>query len=174
MSSLLAEPAVAAAAHTDLRSARGRALVPVLLFLGMVVSVISSLGAPLIPTIATDYRVTQGAAQWSLPIALLVGAVEPDPGVERGRLRALNGAARRLQVARPRRHPLLDALRRRWGEGRPGFLRGMAAYLAASAFLFRAMAADVPNVYDGNGHGEPTRGAAIPHRVGDLDEVTPL
>ena len=74
MSTVLAEPA-AAPADIDIQSARGRALVPVLLFLGMVVSVISSLGAPLIPTIAADYHVTQGAAQWSLTIALLVGAV---------------------------------------------------------------------------------------------------
>jgi predicted MFS family arabinose efflux permease len=50
-------------------------LVPVLVFLGLVVSVISSLGAPLIPSIAVDYRVTIGGAQWSLTIALLVGAV---------------------------------------------------------------------------------------------------
>jgi len=74
VSTVLAEPA-AAPADIDIQSARGRALVPVLLFLGMVVSVISSLGAPLIPTIAADYHVTQGAAQWSLTIALLVGAV---------------------------------------------------------------------------------------------------
>ena len=52
--------------------------------------------------------------------------------------------------------------------------RILACSIAATAFLFRAMAADVPNVYDGNGHGEPTRGAAIPHRVDDLDGVTPL
>jgi opacity protein-like surface antigen len=52
--------------------------------------------------------------------------------------------------------------------------RILACSVAASAFLFRAMAADVPNVYDGNGHGEPTRGATIPHRVDDLDGVTPL
>ncbi len=57
------------------RGIRDRALVPVLVFLGMVVSVVSSLGAPLIPTIAVDYQVTLGGAQWSLTIALLVGAV---------------------------------------------------------------------------------------------------
>lgn len=54
---------------------RGRALVPVLVFLGMVVAVVSSLGAPLIPTIAADYRVSLSAAQWSLTITLLMGAV---------------------------------------------------------------------------------------------------
>jgi predicted MFS family arabinose efflux permease len=54
---------------------RDRALVPVLMFLGMVVAVVSSLGAPLIPSIAVDYQVSLGGAQWSLTIALLVGAV---------------------------------------------------------------------------------------------------
>jgi predicted MFS family arabinose efflux permease len=54
---------------------RDRALVPVLMFMGMVVAVVSSLGAPLIPTIAVDYNVGVGGAQWSLTIALLVGAV---------------------------------------------------------------------------------------------------
>ncbi|SOD73349.1 predicted MFS family arabinose efflux permease [Jatrophihabitans sp. GAS493] len=54
---------------------RGRALVPVLVYVGLLVAVISSLGSPLIPTIATDYGVSLGAAQWSLTITLLVGAV---------------------------------------------------------------------------------------------------
>ena len=52
-----------------------RALVPVLIFLGMVVAVISSLGAPLVPSIATADRVPLADAQWSLTITLLVGAV---------------------------------------------------------------------------------------------------
>jgi predicted MFS family arabinose efflux permease len=43
--------------------------------MGMVVAVVSSLGAPLIPSIAVDYGVTVGDAQWSLTITLLVGAV---------------------------------------------------------------------------------------------------
>ena len=54
---------------------RQRALVPVLVFLGMVVAVISSLGAPLVPTIATVDHVSLTDAQWSLTITLLVGAV---------------------------------------------------------------------------------------------------
>src|SRR5664279_4656866 len=53
--------------ETDGRS--GRALVPVLVFLGMVVSVISSLGAPLIPSIAVDYRVSIGGAPAELRLA---------------------------------------------------------------------------------------------------------
>lgn len=54
---------------------RQRALVPVLVFLGMVVAVISSLGAPLVPTIAAVHHVSLSDAQWSLTITLLVGAV---------------------------------------------------------------------------------------------------
>lgn len=53
----------------------GRAFVPALLAVGMVVSVISSLGAPLIPTIAHDLHASLSATQWSLTATLLVGAV---------------------------------------------------------------------------------------------------
>lgn len=55
-------------------SLRGRALIPVLVFIGTLVAVVSSLGAPLVPTIATDYGVSLATAQWSLTITLLVGA----------------------------------------------------------------------------------------------------
>ncbi|MGW1728226.1 MFS transporter [Streptomyces sp. NPDC002306] len=54
---------------------RGRALVPVLVYLSSVVAVISSLGAPLTPTIAAADHVSLSQAQWSLTITLLVGAV---------------------------------------------------------------------------------------------------
>lgn len=54
---------------------RGRALVPVLIYVGLLVAVISSLGAPLVPTIASDYDISLGTSQWMLTIALLVGAV---------------------------------------------------------------------------------------------------
>jgi predicted MFS family arabinose efflux permease len=50
-------------------------LVPTLVFLGMVVAIVSSLGAPMIPTIATVYGVALPDAQWSLTITLLVGAL---------------------------------------------------------------------------------------------------
>lgn len=52
-----------------------RALVPVLIFLGTVVAVISSLGAPLIPAIATSLGTSLPNAQWALTVTLLVGAV---------------------------------------------------------------------------------------------------
>jgi MFS family permease len=49
--------------------------VPVLIFVGTVVAVISSLGAPLVPAIASTMRTTLPNAQWSLTVTLLVGAV---------------------------------------------------------------------------------------------------
>lgn len=52
-----------------------RVLVPVLVCLGMVVAVVSSLGAPLIPTIAAVDHVSLADAQWSLTVTLLVGAI---------------------------------------------------------------------------------------------------
>ncbi|MFJ7243161.1 MFS transporter [Kitasatospora sp. NPDC098652] len=54
---------------------RERALVPVLVFLSAVVAVISSLGAPMIPTIAAVDHVSLAEAQWSLTITMLVGAI---------------------------------------------------------------------------------------------------
>ena len=54
---------------------RQRALVPVLVFLGMVVAVVSSLGAPLIPTLAAADHVSLATAQWSLTVTLLAAAV---------------------------------------------------------------------------------------------------
>ncbi|MEV5607432.1 MFS transporter [Streptomyces sp. NPDC052225] len=52
-----------------------RALVPVLVSLGMLVAVVSSLGAPLIPTIAVQDHVSVSTAQWALTVTMLVGAV---------------------------------------------------------------------------------------------------
>jgi MFS family permease len=57
------------------RSPPSWGLVPTLIFLGLVVAVLSSLGAPLIPTIAAVDLVSLTDAQWSLTITLLVGAV---------------------------------------------------------------------------------------------------
>lgn len=54
---------------------RARAFVPSLMAIGLVVSVISSLGAPLIPTLARDLHSSLSATQWSLTATLLVGAV---------------------------------------------------------------------------------------------------
>jgi MFS family permease len=52
-----------------------RVLVAVLLFVGTVVAVISSLGAPLVPAVAESMGTSLPAAQWALTVTLLVGAV---------------------------------------------------------------------------------------------------
>ena len=46
-------------------------LVPTLVFVGLLVAIVSSLGAPLIPTIAHDDQVPLSTAQWVLTAALL-------------------------------------------------------------------------------------------------------
>ncbi len=75
------------------RPAEPRGLVPVLVLLCTVVSLVSSLGAPLIPTIAVLDDVSLSAAQWSLTSTLLVGAVAtPTMG------RLADGPRRRLVV----------------------------------------------------------------------------
>jgi MFS family permease len=51
------------------------ALAPVLVLTTLVTSVVSSLGAPLIPTIAADFHTSLSQAQWSLTVGLLSGAV---------------------------------------------------------------------------------------------------
>ncbi|MCF3961140.1 MFS transporter [Streptomyces fuscigenes] len=52
-----------------------RFLVPGLIFVAMVVAVVGSLGAPLIPTIAQQDHISVGDAQWALTIVFLVAAV---------------------------------------------------------------------------------------------------
>lgn len=54
---------------------RVRLIPGVLLFVVMVTGIISSLGAPLIPSISDDLGVSLSAAQWSLTATLLVGVV---------------------------------------------------------------------------------------------------
>ncbi len=53
----------------------GGAFVPVLVGVTLVVSIISSLGAPLLPSVADALSVSLSSAQWSLTAALLAGAV---------------------------------------------------------------------------------------------------
>jgi MFS family permease len=50
-------------------------LTPVLIFVSLVAAVVSSLGAPLVPSIAEQLEVPLSTAQWSLTAALLSGAV---------------------------------------------------------------------------------------------------
>ncbi len=54
---------------------RDRALLPVLVFAAMVVSIVGTVGSPLIPTIAEAQGVSLETAQWILTVTLLVGAV---------------------------------------------------------------------------------------------------
>lgn len=56
-------------------SLRDRAFVPVLIFVGAVVSIVSSLGAPLIPRLAERLDTSVGNAQWALTSTVLVAAV---------------------------------------------------------------------------------------------------
>jgi MFS family permease len=57
------------------RAPEPRGLVPVLLYVVLLVAVISSLGAPLIPAIAAADGVSVTSAQWALTVTLVVGAV---------------------------------------------------------------------------------------------------
>jgi predicted MFS family arabinose efflux permease len=52
-----------------------RTLIAFLIFVGLIVAVIGSLGAPLITAVAEQYDVSLAASQWTLTIALLAGAV---------------------------------------------------------------------------------------------------
>jgi MFS family permease len=56
-------------------AARTRALPAVLIFVVAVTAIISSLGAPLIPSISVDLGVSLSAAQWSLTSTLLIGVI---------------------------------------------------------------------------------------------------
>jgi MFS family permease len=54
---------------------RAAVLGPVLIFTTMVVSIVSALGAPLVPTIARNFHEPLSTAQWSLTVGLLSGAI---------------------------------------------------------------------------------------------------
>ncbi|WP_436776881.1 MFS transporter [Yinghuangia sp. YIM S09857] len=56
-------------------AARGRALLPILMFTSVAVSVMTTLGAPMVPTIAREQDVSIDSAQWMLTATLLTGAV---------------------------------------------------------------------------------------------------
>ncbi len=59
----------------EARPWRVAVLVPTLVFVAALVAIVSSLGAPLIPTIARTDHVTLSTAQWLLTAALLTGAL---------------------------------------------------------------------------------------------------
>jgi MFS family permease len=68
-------PAPAAPKADDIEPWRTAALVPTLVSVAALVAIVSSLGAPLIPTIAHADHVTLSTAQWLLTAALLTGAL---------------------------------------------------------------------------------------------------
>ncbi len=67
--------AATAVATTDLTAPQKRALVPTLILVGLVVAVMSSLGAPLIPSISAASHVSLSAGEWLLTITLATGAL---------------------------------------------------------------------------------------------------
>lgn len=72
------KPALTMALHRRGREherASASHLLPVLIFSTLVMSVIATLGTPMVPTIAREQNVSLEAAQWLLTITLLVGAV---------------------------------------------------------------------------------------------------
>jgi MFS family permease len=89
----------------------GAAFVPVLVGITLVVSIISSLGAPLLPDVAKNLDISLPSAQWSLTAALIAGALSAPVlgrlGDGRHRRRAMLGA-------------LAARLRRRHRRGRRG------------------------------------------------------
>jgi MFS family permease len=60
---------------SELRPLRARLLVPTLVLAGSLMAVVSSLGAPLIPTIARAEGVSLSTADWLLTITLMTGAL---------------------------------------------------------------------------------------------------
>ena len=73
----LAVPAAALAGSSTAGPPTGRdkAMVPTLVLVGFVVAVMSSVGAPLIPSIAKASHVSLSAGEWLLTITLLTGAL---------------------------------------------------------------------------------------------------
>src|SRR5580692_5039463 len=59
----------------DVASVRRRLLVPTLILSGSLMAVVSSLGAPLIPTLSHDDGVSLSSGEWILTITLLTGAL---------------------------------------------------------------------------------------------------
>jgi MFS family permease len=57
------------------QSSRARLLVPTLVIAGSLMAIVSSLGAPLIPTLASADHVSLSTGEWMLTITLLTGAL---------------------------------------------------------------------------------------------------
>lgn len=62
-------------AHLPLRGRYNRSVLPALVYTALTAAVASSLGMPLVPTIADEFGVSINAAQWMLTVNLLSGAL---------------------------------------------------------------------------------------------------
>src|ERR1700722_18358754 len=82
--------------ESEARPWRHNAILPVLISVAALVAVVSSLGAPLIPSIARSDHVSLSAAQWMLTAALMAGALAT-PGM--GRLADGPNKRRVIEVA---------------------------------------------------------------------------
>ncbi|QGG94010.1 MFS transporter [Actinomarinicola tropica] len=111
--------ATGGAARTEARVVDGgiwreRLLVPALAAIGLAVAVVSSLGSPMVPTVADDYDVALGTAQWGLTAALLAGVSAVVVALSElpswGAASALAAGAIAVFVRRTltTRHPLVD------------------------------------------------------------------
>ncbi|HEX4018297.1 MAG TPA: MFS transporter [Frankiaceae bacterium] len=72
---MAATAVVSPAESADGAALKERSLVPTLILVGLVVAVMSSLGAPLIPSISAASHVSLSAGEWLLTITLLTGAL---------------------------------------------------------------------------------------------------
>ncbi|WP_239341346.1 MFS transporter [Frankia sp. CiP3] len=88
----MSSSAAPAEADQTTGASRDTTLVAALVFIALVVAAIGSLGAPLITSVAQHYQVSLSAAQWTLTITLLTGAMATPL------LGRLGSAARRRKV----------------------------------------------------------------------------
>jgi predicted MFS family arabinose efflux permease len=75
MTATATTPTVTARPGKPLAAPNLALLLPILVFVAMVMSVVGTLGTPLVPTIAIDQHVSLETAQWMLTVTLLVGAI---------------------------------------------------------------------------------------------------
>jgi predicted MFS family arabinose efflux permease len=88
-----ATPTSTATTTRKKQHASARYILPVLVFSALVMSIVSTLGTPMVPTIARELDVSLESAQWLLTVTLLVGSVATPIG---GRL--ADGSHRKLVV----------------------------------------------------------------------------
>ena len=70
-----ADVTTAARARRPVQRASARYILPVLVFSALCMSIVSTLGTPMVPTISRELGVSLESAQWLLTVTLLVGSV---------------------------------------------------------------------------------------------------